>query len=377
MSARDWSRPADLRAQVERYWANGRLLTDETLFPLELKLRRPVTRELSDRFEEVREWIRELEGEGAYRIEWAEVTHRVLGRNRVPARVVVERREDALAWIGRLADTARYGAMVAQARQRMPELEEWLRRRPMTALEYAADWDRILDVLEWLRTHPASRLYLRQLDIPGVDTKFIEARRALFLELAGGDLVGPRPFERRFGLATKPMLVRFRVLDPGLAIHGYTDLSVPDHELARLEVPAMRVFVTENEVNGLAFPPVAGAIVIFGLGYGLERLAAIQWLQGRDLVYWGDIDTYGFHMLDRLRVSFPRARSVMMDRATLLEHRALWVQESRSYGGELGRLTEAEAALYRELRSGAWGERVRLEQERIRFGWVERALADL
>ena len=377
MSMRDWSRPADLRAQVERYWANGRLLTDEALFPLELKLRRPGTRDLSDHFVEVREWIRELEGEAAYRIEWAEVTHRVLGRNRVPARVVVERREDALAWIGRVADTARYAAMVAEARQRMPEVEEWLRRRPMAALEHAADWSRILDVLEWLHRHPASGRYLRQLDIAGVDTKFIEARRALFLELAGAGAAGPRPFEQHFGLATRPMQVRFRVLGPGLAIQGLTDLAVPDYELARLAIPAARVFVTENEVNGLAFPPAAGAMVIFGLGYGLERLSAIPWLHGRDLVYWGDIDTYGFHMLDRLRVNFPRARSLLMDRETLLEHRALWVQESRSYAGDLGRLTESEAALYQELRAGAWGERVRLEQERIRFGWVERALAGL
>ncbi|WP_353620190.1 Wadjet anti-phage system protein JetD domain-containing protein [Thalassotalea sp. G20_0] len=28
------------------------------------------------------------------------------------------------------------------------------------------------------------------------------------------------------------------------------------------------MFITENKVNGLAFPPVADAIVIFGLGYG-------------------------------------------------------------------------------------------------------------
>src|ERR1022692_4377837 len=36
--------------------------------------------------------------------------------------------------------------------------------------------------------------------------------------------------------------------------------------------------------------------------------------------YWGDIDTYGFHILDRLRVLFPDVQSLLMDRDTLLEH---------------------------------------------------------
>jgi hypothetical protein len=35
------------------------------------------------------------------------------------------------------------------------------------------------------------------------------------------------------------------------------------------------VLVTENEINGLAFPDVTGGIVIFGLGYGLDRLSEI------------------------------------------------------------------------------------------------------
>src|SRR5205823_11652787 len=60
MSA-EWTSPADLRAQVERLWSKGRLLADETLFPLELKLRGPESRALSERFEEVRSWIRDLE----------------------------------------------------------------------------------------------------------------------------------------------------------------------------------------------------------------------------------------------------------------------------------------------------------------------------
>ena len=80
---------------------------------------------------------------------------------------------------------------------------------------------------------------------------------------------------------------------------------------------------------------MANSLVIFGAGYGWEALAQARWLTFCTLYYWGDIDTYGFHMLDRLRASFPHARSFLMDRETLLEHRAMWVEESPTFGGEL------------------------------------------
>jgi hypothetical protein len=141
-------------------------------------------------------------------------------------------------------------------------------------------------------------------------------------------------------------------------------------------LPVERVFITENEINGLAFPSVPGSLVIFGLGYGLDRLSEVRWLHRRALHYWGDIDTYGFHILDRLRALFPDAQSFLMDRETLLGHAPLWVRESSPYDGELPRLTSTERALYDDLRHNRLGERVRLEQERIPYGWVQRALGE-
>jgi hypothetical protein len=186
--------------------------------------------------------------------------------------------------------------------------------------------------------------------------------------------VGPRNFEKRYGLASKPSQIRCRILDRRFSIHGLTDLAVPTGEFAALDLPVERVFVTENEINGLAFPNVPASLVIFGLGYGLERLGEVGWLRQRALHYWGDIDTYGFHILDRLRSIFPDAQSFLMDRETLQEHVPLWVRESSPYDGELRRLTCAEWALYENLRHNRLGDRVRLEQERIPFGRIERAL---
>jgi hypothetical protein len=375
---------------VQRQWDNGRLLAagvkGESLFPMELRLRGPDTRALSERFEEVRQWIRGLESERRYSIEWREVNHRLLGRNRVPARIVVPGEREALELIGKVDEEARFGRVTAITREQLPELTAWLRRKPLVALAHAADWERILAVLLWFRGHQRCGLYLRQLDIGGVDTKFIEGRKVLLAELL--DLVlppealdaaaaGQRNFEQRYGLASKPSQVRFRILDPRLSIRGLTDLAVPAGEFAGLDVPVERVFITENEINGLAFPCVPGSLVIFGLGYGLDRLSEAGWLGRRKLYYWGDIDTYGFHILDRVRVLFPEAASFLMDRETLLENAGLWVRESDPYDGELPRLTSVEGALYDDLRRNRLGERVRLEQERIPYGRVQQALGGI
>jgi hypothetical protein len=93
------------------------------------------------------------------------------------------------------------------------------------------------------------------------------------------------------------------------------------------------------------------------------------------VVYWGDIDTHGFAILNRVRRHLPQARSMLMDQPTLLDHRDRWVSESTPTAVTLDRLTEAEAALYADLVSATYGPSVRLEQERISFAAVERAVA--
>jgi hypothetical protein len=64
-----------------------------------------------------------------------------------------------------------------------------------------------------------------------------------------------------------------------------------------------------------------------------------------------------------------------MDRETLLEFKQFWEQEPKATARELTRLSAEELALYDDLRQNRLGERVRLEQERIGFGWVLRRLA--
>jgi len=144
--------------------------------------------------------------------------------------------------------------------------------------------------------------------------------------------------------------------------------------IAAASVPAGLVYVVENEITYLAFPPAGDAVVMLGGGYALSGLRSLSWLQDRDLVYWGDIDTHGFAILNRLRQAFPHARSMLMDRATLLDHGTQWVREPKQLNAALPLLDGSEAALYRDLVEDVLGPSVRLEQERVSFAAIERAL---
>jgi hypothetical protein len=389
-----WTTPSDLRAQVQRLWDRGLLLTERAngtdLFPRRLHFKGPNPSQMAERFEDVRRWIARLDAEARfYRIVWRQVRHQVLGTNTVPSQIWIDSLDDALEWIGRRKDAGRFDRLLALTRERQPELISWMAGRPLRTLELADDWTRLLDIVAWVQRHPRSGIYLRQIDIPGVHTKFIEAHRAVLGELL--DLALPsgavddahrgiRGFCGRYGFTDKPLRQRFRLLDSALALLPTgtdQDFTVSGDTFARLKTPVKRIFITENEINFLAFPRCAESMVIFGAGYGFESLADAGWLHERQLFYWGDIDTHGFAILDQLRAHFPGAASFLMDRATLMAHRHCWGTEPRPETRELPRLTAEEHLLYDDLRQDHLGERLRLEQEMIGFGWLKTALAEL
>ncbi|MCU1566504.1 MAG: hypothetical protein JWQ56_1441 [Pseudarthrobacter sp.] len=88
------------------------------------------------------------------------------------------------------------------------------------------------------------------------------------------------------------------------------------------------------------------------------------------VLYWEDLDTHGFRILDQLRAVHPHVVSLLMDEATLLAHREAWVLEPSPSKVPLSRLSAEESALYEGLRTDAFGTAVRLEQELINWDWA-------
>lgn len=397
----NWGVPADLRSQVLKRWNSGDLLRElvepTQLFPLRLTLKRPSSTELSERFEAVREWVRDLQSQekaGAgkgYRLTWRTVRHRVIGSNALPDEAWVDTVDDAFSLIGKARDVQRFAAIVDETRSRMPSLLSWLVKYPLRGLALADHWSALLDIAAWLHDHPRPGIYLRQVDAPGLHSKFIESHRAVLSELFDYTLPehaidrswsGSSNFLPRYGFREKPLRVRFRLLDARHAVFAGDadqDITITQTAFASLDPVASRVFITENEVNFLAFPALADSMVVFGAGYGFDMLAQAQWLGSKALYYWGDIDTHGYAILDQLRSHMPHAASFLMDRETLMAHREHWGAEPTPTLRTLPRLTVQEAAVYDDIR---WqrlqkGVCVRLEQERISFGWLRRALDNL
>ena len=386
-----WTTPTDLQAQVHKLWDRGLLLASvaggESVFPRRLALKGPDSRALGERFSEVRDWIAGLvANEGLYRIEWRSVNHRVLGANRIPSAIWIDTLEQALGLIGKHRAAERFAAMVERTRETRAELIAWLTKRPLRALALAEEWPQLLAIIDWLSKHPRPEVYLRQVDLPGVHTKLIEGHRTVLAELF--DLVLPEEaidathtgafgFCRRYGFLDKPARVRFRMLDPTvrlLPMASDQDITLTQAAFSSLAPPVTTVFITENEINFLAFPNVRDSMVIFGAGYGFANLATVHWLQEKNILYWGDIDTHGFAILNQLRGFFPHTVSFLMDRETLLAHRQFWGSEPQPQTGDLLRLTTEEQALYDQLRQHTWGVSVRLEQEKIGFRFLAATL---
>lgn len=383
----NWSTAGDLRRQVERLWERGVILQDvweeTSVFPRRLVLKTPSSDDLAHQFPAVRDWCQALLKMPQVRFELREVRHRVTGTNQLPAEAWVDTADAAARCVGKLRELETFRRIVALVRGRAPALLAWLHKRPLQALEHEHHWSRFLDLVDWMQQHPRPGCYLRQVDIPGIDSKFIEQQRGVLLELldlalpperVDGNAVGVSGFCRRFGFLDKPARIRLRVLDPELDPLGLSscpDLTLTVQDMDRLRTHPKRVYITENEVNFLAFPKVPQSWILFGAGYGFEHWAVVTWLRDVEVFYWGDIDTHGFAVLHELRGVLPQTQSFLMDRATLLHNRPFWTTETKPCKHDLTRLTAEEQLLYNELRDQIHGTHIRLEQERVPFRLID------
>jgi hypothetical protein len=382
-----WTTPAQIKTQHRQQWERGRFLSalveGKESFPYRVPLKKPGSAELASRFDEVREWIAALT-RSRYRVEMKTVQHRVIGANQVPVAVWVDSLDQLAGILGVGEDLVRFREVLDLTRRQAPALLPWLARRPMRALQMAADWPAVLRLVRWMQGHPRPSIYHREIDLPGVHTKFLEIHKSVILELC--ELALPAAalhsdastFEQKLGFRERPQRLRLRLLDSCPEFpSGLRDLTFSCQELDRHPISVKRLFVTENEVNFLAFPPSPHSLVVFGSGYEVHRLRQISWMQVLPVYYWGDIDTHGFNILNTLRAQHPNVTSLMMDHETLLQHRARWGTEPKQVRRDLANLTPAELSLYHDLLSDRLGPSLRLEQELIGYQWLLDSIAHL
>ncbi|HEY3574299.1 MAG TPA: Wadjet anti-phage system protein JetD domain-containing protein [Arthrobacter sp.] len=412
MPADSWTTVAGLRAQSLKAWNSGALLREllepSGAYPRRRSLKRPTAAALLSDYAAAQRWAAELfAGAGPCVLETVDVGRRTVGSNRIPAAAVFATVDDEIGLVGKSREAERFRDLAVGLGELDPLLLGWAARRPLKLLELGDDVLSAARVALWLRDNPAPGIYVRQLGLPGVHTKFIERHRQVIDQLlaavapgadvdeveadadaspevgetdvAGSDAAlengaGRTPsarFARRHGFLHPPELVRFRILDPAIpALRGARDMTVTAEAFSTLHLPVHTVIATENQVNFLALPERPGTLALYGAGYGFSSLRDAVWLRECEVLYWGDIDTHGFRILDQLRAVHPHVESVLMDEETLLAHRAAWGKEPTPSSAALTRLTPKEAALYEALGNDTYGSSIRLEQELINWDWA-------
>lgn len=215
---------------------------------------------------------------------------------------------------------------------------------------------------------------LRALAVQGNDTKFFERHASLLTALLD---------ERFDGEASRQGLVGFlgalpeddhwlliAPLSPDLL--PFAQMRVRASELLTTPLPDSRILLVENERCLHQLPqPAAHTIAVLGAGLNLGWLAA-PWLQGRRVAYWGDLDTWGLHMLATARHHLPHLQALLMDAATFSAHQHLAVAEPvHAPDSACGMLAPDEATLCVHLRTQQKG---RLEQEFVPTNAVHRAV---
>lgn len=228
-------------------------------------------------------------------------------------------------------------------------------------------------------------------------------------------------FLLRWGFKVKPDMVRLRSLDVEHLFwldprQGLGNAQARSSELAveidtlnawRPQGELRHVIICENEICYLSLPSISHAIAIWGSGYKAVVLGRLALLVGLDVVYWGDLDTHGFAILNQLRVSvaqhlkqhlasrdetlqqtsatdlksldpynycLSKIRSILMDVPTIEANIAYAVNEARPFAGRLPCLTHNERQAYRGLLNHLYGHNLRIEQEFIPFDQLINAL---
>ena len=390
----------DVLAWAQRRFANHRQrwLNGEGDWPLELSLDRPGEREILKGVEAVRAWSESwsrLKLPAGTTLSLETVAYRSLGEQRLPARIRWESPAAVSAFLGNAEEWHRVVARRNRLFERWPTLgiPGFEPRYGVLASESDADFERLFALLEWLDLNPRSGLYVRQLPVVGVDTKWIDRHRrrvvsdmlrrirgapeVLLVDTSGESdpddvdsllVAGTADFHQLCGLRKPAPRLRLLVLCPKLRANtaGLRDIESSLDDLAKLQIAPRRVLVLENLETGYSLPDIEGAVALVKLGNAVGLAGQLPWLRGLPVVYWGDLDTHGFSILAQARRALGRVASALMDTSTLLAYRERCVREPvQTRAADLQWLTTEEQLTYQSLLDGDWGESLRLEQERI------------
>lgn len=356
----------------------------ESFFPLEISCPRI---EPDADYGKLKEWAESILQRSSercvngYDIRFNAVQSRRYGQQSIPVAVIFQDEAQYLRFLGREHEVESLRAAIEETIERLPEINPWMNEFPGKVLPYCSDWSDILTVCRYFLENAQPHLFVRELPL-SVHTKFIEEHREILRELL--DYLLPAEcvnrfgasFEERFSLKTDEPLLRFRLLDGEFQSKLHwpaSDLSIPLSACKTLPFENHTVVITENKICFLTLPALPNTIGIWGGGFKVNLFRSLEWLGSCKIIYWGDIDSYGFEILSMLRSFLPKVESVFMDLQTMAAYEPYIVRSPENRLQELPGLTSVERSAYAEVTEKS----IRLEQERIAVGCVGEKLRSI
>lgn len=379
-----------LRKKLSRLEANGKLyvaLAEGSEVPyLSMPLKRPQDIETS--WDELLAWQdfwrkapKASDGHPLWRVEEKRKQTVSFGKQLMPVRVFIDTPEDAMALLGLTKKKKEFLAGLSAVESQMPSLRDWYLTYFVRI--FSEDFFPLaLSIARFMLEQEQREGYLREMAIPGVDTKFLENHNflvrtlwnALFPENTAES--SDELWEKLFVQKVPTPSICVRSLDEHLRFAGVRKLFLSQDDIADFQPPHRRIFITENKVNGYTFPDAEDSLILFGMGYGvLEMAESAPWLADKEIYYWGDLDHDGFNILSNLRKVLPEMKihSFLMDKETLLAYVDPKVKDTGNTTTIPDYLTVSEKMAWKLIHDNGW----RLEQERIPHEEVEWAVESL
>lgn len=309
--------------------------------PLSIPLKPPIKlSEWHTNFAEGNAWLEGCQEIAArypyFRFEYQNHRFAGMGNASIPVRITFTDIPAIFRLLGRTREATSYKTAYATVRETVPQLLPWMLtskgirtfKESTTVLTYLAVLQSLVKFFRQQREPSASPLYLRDIRLAPVDTKFWE-RESSFI-LAVYQALYPKDgiknwtdFLTRLQLFRFPTQYAIRFLDEALRIHPKLEWfsSSPD-QLDALNLHPRAVFLVENKTNFLRFPKVKDSILLFSSGKSIPYLlGCLSWLKDHPhIYYWGDMDEDGFEMLNRARSVLPQIQSFLMETNLLLRY---------------------------------------------------------
>ena len=313
-------------------------------------------------------------------IEWEEKSYRTLKNQKVPKALIISNINEFYSYIGTEAVMRSSKWKVAMQpllevnNNFYPMLVKHLRTIEVLPLNTI---QMLINILPQLKRNMGNSKYLREIPLIGVDTKFIETHELLIVDLL--NVIYQNEISTSLlawlGCNENPngwLTIKPLCSDVREKLGGYSLLQLTASDLRLRELPADNILVVENLQSGLGLSDLPNTVAVIGGGRNVSWMDA-NWLNNKKVAYWGDIDTWGFAILNDARALLPNLCSLMMDENTLIQFKDRAVSEFEQYDGNQKYLTESEGELFNNLKKSKY-KQVRLEQERLPFEYIKSIL---